>query len=142
MRSEAITTLSLTSVICPSVAFAAIFHLLDHARYALRGFETRDEAQAHLSKFGQKVLTYESTVKKPNFDILYEWGSYALYRNQVFGELSRMGSNAVKAWKRRDEVRIDEERSDRERAFAGHLLPMQMPPLVTIAACCHFRFYF
>ena len=60
------------------------------AQYALRGFETRDEAQASLSKFGQKVLTYESTVKKPNFDILYEWGSYALYRNQVRKRVRRL----------------------------------------------------
>ena len=42
----------------------AIFRLLEHAQYALRGFETRDESQAWLEKLGQKVLSYERTVKK------------------------------------------------------------------------------
>ncbi|GMH62424.1 hypothetical protein TrST_g13562 [Triparma strigata] len=79
----------------------AIFRLLEFSSYALRGFETRDEAAAKLAELGQKVLTYERTVKMANFDILYEWGSYALYRNQVYTELSGIAYRANSQWYKR-----------------------------------------
>lgn len=47
----------------------------------MRGYETREEAQAKLAEVGQKVLTYERGVKMANFDILYEWGSYGELRS-------------------------------------------------------------
>ncbi|GMI17224.1 hypothetical protein TrLO_g1334 [Triparma laevis f. longispina] len=76
----------------------AVFRLLQLGDYAMRGYETREEAQAKLAEVGQKVLTYERGVKMANFDILYEWGSYALYRNQVYTELSGMANRANKQW--------------------------------------------
>lgn len=59
----------------------AVFRLLQLGDYAMRGYETREEAQAKLAEVGQKVLTYERGVKMANFDILYEWGSYGELRS-------------------------------------------------------------
>ena len=66
--------------------------------YARRQFESKEEALGFLYSLGQRVLKQEQTNKKVNFEILYEWGSYALYRQNMQGELMEMAGRARGQW--------------------------------------------
>jgi hypothetical protein len=82
----------------------AQFWLAGRARREMIRYETKEESLGNLLVLGQKVLHHEQTQKTENFNVLYEWASYALYRDSTSATLTDMGSRAVEQWVRQQSV--------------------------------------
>jgi len=70
------------------------YELRQYGKRALREHETRQESFTALYEVGQKVLRHQRNAQANNSNVLYEWGSYALYRASVHTNLATMASRA------------------------------------------------
>jgi len=86
------------------VKYLAARHLRLRGERAKREHETRAEAFRGLWEVGQKVLRHSKNNQATCLNVLYEWASYALYRESVHGKLRDMGSRAVGQWQLQEVV--------------------------------------
>lgn len=92
---------------CHVKAFRWLTRKSDRAMREIEGKETAFKA---LSSLGARALKQSNVAFERNYGILYEWGSYALYRDRVYGELSEGAQRALEQWGFRDKEQIGIER--------------------------------
>ena len=61
----------------------------------MREHETKVEAFSELYSIGQRVLRHSRTTQSNNLNVLYEWASYALYRQSVGAGLEELAGRAL-----------------------------------------------